>query len=69
MSARRQMRLLMQENHLEVRTPSATAVMPSMICCSVSPFPMRSPTVRFRLRSPATSRRFSLRNHCYIWRG
>lgn len=36
----------------EVRTPSATAFMLSMMSFSFSPFPSRMPTVRLRLRSP-----------------
>ena len=41
--------------HREVSTPSATALMEDVISCNLSPFPMRSPTVRLRLRSPAAA--------------
>ena len=40
-----------------MRTPSATACMEAVMSFRLSPFPMRSPTVRLRLRSPAPPHR------------
>ncbi len=47
-----------KDAHLEVRTPSATACMLSTMADSFSPLPIRRPTVRLRLRSPAALRHF-----------